>query len=180
MRHRVVLRRLTGPVLVMLSLLACAVPTALPTPTPTHTAVPSATPTPTPTPTPTRTPTPEPTADGGRVEGRIYRSDTDQPVGLVDVALRTADGAEVAVTTADADGYYAFQGVEPGTYLVYIALTFEHPTIEDCESVVLPLGWSPEFTIRNRQPRLSGALGPEFSISGRETVQMDHGVACEG
>jgi alpha-glucoside transport system permease protein len=63
---------------------------------------------------------------GGGTPGEVESEEIGLPG--VTVELRTADGAEVASTTTEADGTYAFDNVEPGSYDVAIgAATFAQP-----------------------------------------------------
>ena len=100
-----------------------------PTVTPTPTATPTSTPTltPTPTSTPTLTPTPIPP---GQVKGQIFLEGVDQPYVSdrvdSDVILYSVDAEEtVERVLTDNDGYYLFDDVEPGNYVValHIPLT---------------------------------------------------------
>jgi hypothetical protein len=190
MGHRVALRRVIGPALVLLSLLACAAPTVVPTPTPTHTPTSTSTPTPTPTATstPTETPTitptrgPTRTPTPGRVEGRIYRDDTGKGFGSVTANLIIAYLGPIKTITTDSDGYYTFADVRPGLYNVEVVLNASHPNMVGCNKIYTPPGaeWQIEIAVVGRTPVIRGVLGPQFNLSAGETVQMDYGMMCLG
>src|SRR5574341_2089359 len=124
MRHDSRLRLTITSTLLLLFLTACLNPAATPTLVPdtvtplprTVTPVPpSATPAP-----PTQTPVPPtatPVPTTGKVEGRVFRSDTNEPIEDAIVALHDAAlDKDIADATADAQGYYAFADVKPGAY----------------------------------------------------------------
>ena len=105
-------------------------PTATPTNTPEPpTNTPTATPTPeredhdqevsTPTPTPS---TPEPATIGDRVwldhNANGVQEEGEPGVAGIGVTLLDGNGAVVAVTTTDVDGFYRFEGLTPGDYAV--------------------------------------------------------------
>jgi hypothetical protein len=74
---------------------------------------------PTPAP-PTATSTPMQTT--GRIEGRVFRSDTDTPITGATVTLYDATMDEdVAEIVTDAKGRYSFVEVKPGTYWLAVA-----------------------------------------------------------
>jgi alpha-glucoside transport system permease protein len=63
---------------------------------------------------------------GGGTPGEVESEEVGLPG--VTVALRTADGESVDSTTTEADGAFAFEGVEPGSYVVGIGQeTFAEP-----------------------------------------------------
>ncbi len=139
-------------------------PTWTPTPTFTLTAsaTPSVTATPTPTPTPTLTPTPTPSPTAtptpglAGVEGYVYedlnrngvRDAGERPLSGVRMNLYRADRSLLAVRFTDADGYYLFAGLEPGTYIVeeidppgYTSSTFNEVQVSVPPGLILTLNF---------------------------------------
>jgi hypothetical protein len=110
---------------------ATATPTVTPTPTqtPTQTPVPSPTPTATATPSPTPTPTPSPVPTLPATvsiasficpvayEGSDYAVDCVNPSSGVEFIV-SQDDAVVQSAPADASGFVAFAGLEPGDYVL--------------------------------------------------------------
>jgi hypothetical protein len=102
-----------------------ATPTRTPTATPTHIPTLTGTATPIHTPTPTQTRAPTETPATGRIRGIVWedrnrdemRDDGEPGIPGVAVALRRW-WSVVAETTTGADGFFAFDSVEPGLYSV--------------------------------------------------------------
>ena len=60
-----------------------------------------------------------PTPTTGKIEGRVFRSDTNEPITNASVSLNrrtSGESKEIAKTTTDAQGNYSFTEVEPGVY----------------------------------------------------------------
>jgi len=162
--------------LVALFLSACSTPkAALPTATPVS---PTSTPNPTPSPAP---PTATPKTTTGGIEGRVYRSDTDQAVANATLILLVKGGetgtyAEkiVAVTSTDADGRYSFSAVKPDPYYLDLGLEKlpEYVNYPFCSDGI-PEGWQAYLT---GYPDIPVALIPpsmEFSIAAGDVLQKD-------
>jgi hypothetical protein len=64
----------------------------------------------------------------GKIEGRVYRSDSNQSIANVTVILISEGGSGtfeekiVSVTTTDLNGYYSLEAVEPAAYSLWISL----------------------------------------------------------
>ena len=108
-------------------------PTRGATNTPTRTLVPTATRTsPPPTSTPTISPSPSPThtPSTGSIGDYVWEDldkdgvqDSGEP-GIAGVKVRLkVDGVKVAETVTDSNGFYLFENVDPGTYLVRIVVS---------------------------------------------------------
>ncbi len=125
-------------------------PTPTPTPTPTFTPTPTPPPTftPTPTPTPTATPTPTltPTPTTGSVEGYVWndsnrdgqRQEDEPGVPGVPVLLEEQTGLQALAqweTTTNEDGYFRFDAVPPGTYVLTIQAHGAYPTTQTSVTV---------------------------------------------
>jgi len=98
---------------------ATPLPKSTATDTPAPTATPTATPTPSPTPVPL-TPTLDPTM--GRITGRIYLSASGTPVADMTVVLISDSDGQSTKAKTDAQGYYLFPQLAPGTYRVSVQL----------------------------------------------------------
>ena len=163
---------------VALLLSACSTPTAvLPTATPIS---PTSTPNPTPTPAP---PTATPKPSTGRIEGRVYRSDTNQSIANATLILlikseESGTFAEkiVTVTTTDADGHYSFFAVKPDPYYLWLSLEKipEYLNYPFCSHSLIPEGWQAYLT--GGYPDIPVALIPpnmEFSVAAGDELQKD-------
>lgn len=120
------IKTILGPALVLVTVLACVVPTpsVIPAATPDPTHTPMAVSTDTPTPTNTATPTPSPPLPTGRVEGTLLGT-PGVTVTLCDGVLDTSPGKPIECsggyqrsTTIDAASYFLFAAVPPGHYYV--------------------------------------------------------------
>ena len=178
---------LAGLMLTLMVIGACRAATSTP---PTATPVPllpTATSTPlTPTLTATMTPLPPtatPVPTTGMIEGRVWRSDTAEPVAGAVVALSDATtNQDVAKSTADAQGHYSFIEVKPGTYLLAVTWKFQVQAGSPCQGVDITRdNW---FTIVGVQPDsglLLVATGNEpFAIAAGDLRHQEIDLACQG
>jgi hypothetical protein len=170
-------------------------PTATPisstsTPKPTPTAIlPTATPissTSTPKTTPTAaqpTATPKPTT--GRIEGRVHRSDTNQPIVNATLYLCCLSNTYfpegiVATAITDVQGKYAFNSVPPGQYYIFLGLRglpeYGPPKFQDYPfcSDGIPEGWQAFINTSFKENPIQ-LLPPnmEFSIAEGDIFQKD-------
>lgn len=72
--------------------------------------------------------TPLATGATGRIQGKVFRSDTNAPISNVKIELHnttfeSVDSAyKIAETFADQQGFYAFSGVMPGDYVLEVTM----------------------------------------------------------
>jgi hypothetical protein len=176
---------IVGFVLLLLFHSSCGAPTSA---TPTATSAPL---TPTATmactlPTATATPLPPtatPVRTTGRIEGRVWRSDTAKPVPDAVVFLSDATTEQdVAESTADAQGRYLFAEIEPGTYSLSATWKFDNQADAPCQGVDMTVeGW---FVIVGVQPEggllLVATSGEQFNIAAGDVRQQEIDLSCRG
>ena len=96
------------------------------------------------------------TADPTGIEGRVYRSDTDESfanasVELSDAAKEAEDpNRTVAKTTTDQEGRYSFAGIQPGGYTLNVPLEFVNASDSPCKLAKL----GPESNLQSSQAPL--------------------------
>lgn len=113
-------------------------PSSTPTALPTDTPIPTDTPTPTPTTshTPTITPTITPTATTGRIQGKVYRSDTNLAFAGVFVRYYSEKSRQVYTETlTDEQGQYVIENLEPGGYNLYFIYYLPDEKSAPCSKV---------------------------------------------
>jgi hypothetical protein len=147
-------------------------------------------------------PTPDPTK--GRIEGRVYRSDTDESIANASVTLndatKEAEDPErsVAETTTDQQGRYSLVNIEPGDYTLSVSFIFQNASDSPCEPTtkrdlqgnVVQVG----FPIYTRDDMLFGASAVDrddgslelnvftmlvSEVAAGDLVQVDIDLKCQ-
>jgi hypothetical protein len=148
------------------------------------TAKPTTTSTPYP-PTSTYTATPIPptaTLDPimGRIEGKVYRSDTNQPFANTSVILRDATYNELLTTTTDTQGYYIFPSIQPGEYGLSVELTFKHPVLSSCNTLKQTGDdWLFVTEVKGGGIELTGVDALSINVSAGEIIEKNLTLICE-
>lgn len=170
-----------GAWLLLLFLVSCGVP-ATPTPLP-----PTATPTPIP-PTATPLPTATPILTTGRIEGKVFRSDTGKSIANATVSLddATLDPKDpkfkVSETTTDVQGRYSFADVKPGRYSMSVTWLFQNQSDSPCPGVGMTRdGWLVIVGVRKDGGLVLVATGVEqkFTVAAGETLRRDIDLSCK-
>ena len=136
--------------------------------------------TPTPTQTPTATPIPL-----GQITGRIFVDGINQPY-VTDVNLyNSGTKNSIAVISTDTEGYFSFEDVEPGEYVLWLYISLPDPffTASHCKlSIGGEEGWNFSGDVQ--------LVGSSFSMTGvkyesdiieiqGETMERNLNLLCE-
>lgn len=164
-------------------------PTAIPAPSP-PTSTPDQPPTPTPrnTPTPTNintpthTPMPVPTSNTGKVNGKVFWSDSNKPISKAEISLRS-DKGEIKVET-DAQGNYSFAKPVSGKYMMSFALVFKEQNATSCKEFTLrvPKGtgnWVTVLGINKDGNPIIVSLSESVNLKAGGISQMDFKLSCK-
>lgn len=153
-------------------------PTAMSTATSTATYTPYP---PTPTYTPTTIP-PTATLDPimGRIEGKVFRSDTNQPFANTTIILRDKTYNELLTTTTDAQGYYIFPSIQPGAYGLSVELSFKNPIFSSCNTIKATGGdWLFVTEVKAGGIELIGADALSIIVAAGEIIDKSLTLICE-
>jgi hypothetical protein len=175
--------------LVIVFLAGCSV-SVTPTTPPTSAVTPTSTVTPTYTPTETHTPRPPtatPLPPAGRIYGKVYLSDSGEPVSGVTMilfSLETGRALGVGETKTDSKGSYFFNDVQPGPYLLMLSLS-KIPEYQDYPFCTdhLEEGWHAFLNVYTQEyPITLQAPDMEFAVLAGDNLQKDvdlKGIGCK-
>jgi hypothetical protein len=131
----------------------------------------------------------------GRIEGKVYQSNTNKPITNATVVLIDATedpappfgllfGPQIAETKVDAQGYFLFAVVKPSKYILALKGTSSsNQAFPFCDSGSTPNGWEALRLGSQTSPIAITAtnMGVEqrFSVAAGKIVQNDIIVGCK-
>jgi hypothetical protein len=126
----------------------------------------------------------------GRVEGKVFRSDTDETYAGVEVELWApgpVDERFQVATTTDEQGHYAFTDLEPGEYIVGVSVEVGSMDNSPCQEFTSVYGLPTAVYVIGEQGFMANFLGSELlvqtagediGLSAGDIVQVDFDLYC--
>lgn len=122
--------------------------------------------------------TPDPTK--GKIEGRVYRSDTNQAIVNTGVTLRDTEYKELLKTMTDMQGRYQIPSLQPGKYSLSVELSFTDPVFSSCGNLSVTGGdWLFVTEVRGGKQVLLGADRLSFDVPAGEILTTDLALTCK-
>jgi hypothetical protein len=134
------------------------------------------------------------TPKGAVVRGRVFRSDTGQPVkGILvalldrDLVVHTTDNkGKGKDTQTDADGNFVIEGLQPGHYAFFIKIFYKpdelpcgKPAIRTLERNILKKKIVKTSMLKHEGGYEEYTVSEIFKVKGNEVITRDFDMACK-